>query len=316
MTAYRGDFPHGLMFHRFCTPAGSVRPQGALTAEEFERILLFVGLERVLAPAEWLNNLSAGTLQSHHLCITFDDGLRSQYEHALPVLDRLGLKAFWFVPSCVFHGQPVKLEIYAYLATRTGSMGALIGEFLRRAPRDLLAQLDTPEFAGYADRTRRAAPFYSLDDLQYRFLRNQPRNRAVFESVMDSLIRDQGLDPEGLAIQLWLTDQHLAALVQRGHAVGLHSFDHPYSMAELAPRQQRDQYLRNFEHIAAATGVPPRSMSHPLNSYNDHTLAILRDLGIACGFRANMGPPAAGINPSPLEFAREDSTFLLQAASA
>lgn len=316
MSGYRRDVPHGLMFHRFCAAEDESRPQGALTAADFERILQFVGPERLLAPAEWLDRLAAGELEPHHLCITFDDGVRSQHQHALPVLERHGLKAFWFVYSCVFRGQAVKLEVYAQVAARFGGMPALIAEFLRRAPRDLLAQLNTPEFAAYADHTRASAPFYSLDDLRYRFLRNQPQNRESFESLMDSIIRERGFEPEAVAAHLWLTDADLKSLSHHGHEIGLHSFDHPYSMAGLALDQQREQYRRNFEHVRAATGKPPRSMSHPLNSYNEYTLAVLRELGIQCGFRANMRAGAGGINPTPLELAREDSALLLQAAGA
>ena len=300
------------MFHRFCAPGEAVRPQGALTPQEFERILLFIGPNCILAPGEWMDRLSRGALEPHHLCITFDDGLRSQFEHALPVLDHLGLKGFWFVYSCVFKGETVKAEIYSHAAAQLGGMSALVSEFFARAPRELRDQLSSPEFAAYSARTRAVAPFYSEQDLQYRFLRNRPENRAVFESLMDQLLRDHGISPEAVASQLWLTDADLRSLAQGGHAIGLHSYDHPYALSDLPRDQQREQYEQNFAHIAAATGQPPRSMSHPLNSYNDDSLTILHDLGIRCGFRANIAPVASrGVNPSPLEIAREDAAVLL-----
>ena len=53
-------------------------------------------------------------------------------------------------------------------------------------------------------------------------------------------------------------------------------------------------------------------MAHPLNSYNEDSLEILEELGIRCGFRADLlFPVRKYINPSPLEFAREDSANLI-----
>jgi peptidoglycan/xylan/chitin deacetylase (PgdA/CDA1 family) len=39
------------------------------------------------------------SLPAHALFVTFDDGLREQIEHALPVLDRLGIPAAFFVST-------------------------------------------------------------------------------------------------------------------------------------------------------------------------------------------------------------------------
>lgn len=304
------------MFHRFCAPGDAARPQGALTPEEFEGILRFVGLGNILSPAAWIERLERGTLEPHHLCITFDDGLRSQFEHALPVLDRLGLKAFWFVYSCVFRGRPLKSEIYSHAAAQFGGMEVLIAKFLERAPDVLLSQLQTPAFAEYAARTRAAAPFYTEQDLQYRFLRNR-NQREHFEVGMDWVLAQHGIFVERYFERLWITDADLKTLADAGHAIGLHSWDHPYAIAELPSYEQRRQYQRNFQHIAEKTGHPPLSMSHPLGSYNDDSLTVLRGLGIVCGFRANMAAVGSlGINPSSLELAREDSATLLVLAQA
>ncbi len=310
MSGYRRDFAHGLMFHRFGAADDALRPQGALTPGEFDRILQFVGIENILSPAEWMSRAAAGALEPRHVCVTFDDGLRSQFDHALPILDRYRLKAFWFVYSCVAQGQPVKSEIYSHVASRFGGFAEFSGQVLRRAPREWLAQLESPAYAAYAAHTRSAAPFYSESDLQYRFLRNRPETRAAFEALVDQLLEERGFRLDTVASELWLADAQLKYLAQHAHAVGLHSYDHPYAIAQLPVQEQRAQYEKNRAHITVATGQPPCSMSHPLNSYNDQTLAILQDLGISCGFRANMQASSAGINPTPLEFARQDAADL------
>jgi peptidoglycan/xylan/chitin deacetylase (PgdA/CDA1 family) len=308
--AYHRGFAHGLMFHRFHASADANAWQGAITPDAFDATLQFVGIENILSPGEWMARLNQGQLEAQHLCITFDDGLQSQLEHAVPVLDRYGIRAFWFVYSCVFNGLPVRGEIYSYVAGQMGGMEALIDAFLRQCPADMLQQLESDHYAAYAARIRAIIPFYSESDLQYRFLRNE--NGSRFETLMDTLLRERGFEIDDIARRLWLTNSDLRALADAGHEIGLHSYDHPYEMARLSFDQQRQQYERNRAHLAAVIGTSPRCMSHPLNSYNEDTLQVLKDLGIRCGFRANVvAPPSKRVNATTLELAREDAANVL-----
>ncbi len=105
------------MFHRFHASNLLPRSQGSLNEIEFDLILQNVGIENILSPDEWIFKIKSNTLKSNDLCITFDDGLKSQYDIALPILDKYGLKAFWFVFSSVFHGQVDNNEIYNIFIT-------------------------------------------------------------------------------------------------------------------------------------------------------------------------------------------------------
>ncbi|OFW08748.1 MAG: hypothetical protein A3H96_04710 [Acidobacteria bacterium RIFCSPLOWO2_02_FULL_67_36] len=314
---YRRDFPHGVMFHRFHASDTASAWQGALSPAQFEAILLFVGIENILSPRDWMSRLQEGTLEPQHRCVTFDDGLRSQADHALPVLERFGLQAFWFVYSCVSDGIPVKSEVYSFVAGACGGMPGLIEEFLQRCPPGFQEQLRSPAFAAYEARVRAAHPFYTAKDAEYRFLRNQPENAAAFESLMDAIVSERGFTIDDLAQRLWLASADLAALSGAGHYVGLHSYSHPYEMARLSRARQREEYQRNLRHIQSVTGTTPACMSHPINSYNADALAVLRELGVRCGFRSNVTPPAhQTVNPGPLELAREDATNLLALLAA
>lgn len=309
---YNRGFPHGLMFHRFHTSCGADQWQGALSPEEFESILLYVGVKNILSPDEWLLRLRDNRLGHNDLCITFDDGLRCQVEYALPVLEQYGIQAFWFIYTSVFENALIKSEVYSYVAGQTGGMQSLTDELLARCPPEMLVQLDSDDFATYANRMSEIAPFYSPNDLKYRYLRNNPLNKEPVELLIDRIIGDRGFAPAQVARQLWLADEDLRSLTEKGHCVGLHSHDHPYEMARLSRDEQKEQYAKNYAYLFRACGEKLKSMSHPLNSYNDDTLLVLKELGIQCGFRANVTPPSCnGINPSHLEIAREDPANLL-----
>ena len=306
-------FARGLMFHRFRADPEPPEGQGALTSAEFEAVLLDAGVENILSPDEWLERLEAGALESDHVCVTFDDGLRSQIEHALPVLQRFDLRAFWFVYSSVFEGRPVKGELYAQAVGRLGGADAVMRALKVSAPGDLLSLLETRECAEYAAGMAEVAPFYTRADVEYRYLRNRT-DRGTFEAAMDAILAERGVDLQQLAAQTWMREDDLAMLAGSGHHVGLHSYDHPYAMGELPRGEQQRQYELNRAHITRVTGREPDSMSHPLNSYNGDTLSVLRELGIRAGFRANTAAPAGGsVNCSALELAREDASNLVQA---
>lgn len=307
----RPGVPHGVMFHRFRSADSGRQLQGALSPEELEGILLRLGIENVVPPEEWMARLQAGTLAPQDVCLTFDDGLRSQLEHALPVLDRYQLRAFWFAYSCVFEGRPVLSEIFSHLAVDRGGMPALIEVFLNRCPADMQQQLDSPAFAAYASDMETKAPYYSTNDIKYRYLRNQTENQQSFESLVTDLVEERGLEREEMTRRIWLSNDDLRALSASGHYIGLHSYDHPYDIAALTPDQQRDQYRRNQDHISSVTGVRPKAMSHPLGSYNISSLQVLEELGVTCGFRAHMLPVReTTVQRGHLELAREDAANL------
>ena len=311
--------PHGLLFHRLHDAGRSPDGQGSLTGEDLRRVLDAVGVEHILSPAEWTRRVREGSLGAQDRCLTFDDGLASQHRVALPILDALGLKAFWFVHSSVFEGRPDRNEIAQLLAARHfASFADFIEEFLGRCPPPVRAALDGPAFPAFAAALQATAGFYSERDLAYRYVRNRVLDAAGFARIVDEMLLGRGLTAEALGSGLWMDNRDLAALSSDGHWIGLHSYDHPFELARLSPAEQRSQYERNAEHIARVTGCRPRSMSHPLNSYDESTLRILADLGVECGFRDDMlAPPGGALNRGPLELARLDAAhFVRTLASA
>lgn len=313
MSGYRSDFAHGLMFHRFHKSGTLPSGQGSLTEVGFEKLLNHVGLERILSPQEWLSRVTTGSLQADDLCITFDDGLRSQFEVALPVLEKYKLQAFWFVFSSVFEGNIDRNEVYNRLATTEfASFDLFVEDFFQfySVPCEVFERKDYKHFN---QNLGGQFPFYTENDLKFRFVRNKLLSRNDFNKVMDSMIEAKGLSVSLIAKDLWLNNEHLASLVEKGHCIGMHSYDHPFTIADLPVEKQEEQYARNYEHVSRITGEDVKAMSHPLNSYSAETLKILLKLGIVCGFRSNMtSPMGKAINGHRLELAREDGVNIVR----
>src|ERR1700722_7161349 len=88
--------PHGIMFHRLHNgkiPSG----QESISASMFANIIEQIGPDHILPARQWMQCALTATLRPTAVCLTFDGGLRCQYDVAMPVLRFYGLTAFWFV---------------------------------------------------------------------------------------------------------------------------------------------------------------------------------------------------------------------------
>lgn len=312
---YPKESAHGVMFHYF-HDRKHPRTQGSLSRQDFSRLLDFVGLQRILSPPEWLEKLASNKLEAHHLCLTFDDALLCQYEIALPVLEARHLKAFWFIYSSVFEGHLGKNEVYRIFRSKHfQSMDAFYGIFFDKISRSEFSEkaeavLDQERLRDQMQRF----PFYSINDAKFRLVRDRALGRRHYEAIMDEMISERGLTLSDLSKDLWISNEHLVHLRQRGHLVGLHSYSHPTVLADLAYEEQYKEYEKNHSHLRAVCGEAPISMAHPCNSYNGDTIQILKQLGIICGFRSNMFPRVMGerANPHPFEMARQDQANIMR----
>jgi len=224
--------------------------------------------------------------------------------------------AFWFIYSSVFEGRGGTLEVYRrFRTTAFPELDTFYDEFFHRAFSSASGKIARAVVEDGAIQELRAAfPFYSVNDAKFRLIRDRALPPAQYEQIMDGMMAARGVQVEELAKGLWMSDDHLRYLSRHGHVVGLHSYSHPTVLAALSCDEQREEYAQNAAHLSAVCGQRPVAMAHPANSYNDETLAIVRELGIRCGFRSNSVPPRPGgvLNPSVWELAREDHANLVR----
>ena len=95
----KNNFYHGVLFHHFHDDKLHKQGQGSIDKDDFYELIKFIGRENILDANEFFNRLKENKLKSKEVCFTFDDGIRSQYDVALPVLEDLNIKSFFFVYS-------------------------------------------------------------------------------------------------------------------------------------------------------------------------------------------------------------------------
>ena len=310
---YKSKFAHGIMFHRFQNSINKNASYGALTSKSLTKLINFVGRKRILNPDEWINKLNKGNLKKKDICLTFDDGLKSQIKVALPVLEKFNIKAFWFIHCSTLPNNFDKSEIFSLLILKKfKNYKKFVNKFLEYI--DIESKIfESKKFKKYYKEESSLYNFYSKTELKYKFLRDIHYPRKKFENLMVKFFKSFGLNVKNFYKNTWLNKKDLINLNKKGHMIGMHSFSHPFRMSSLTEKEQKIEYKKNFNYLRLVLKKKPITMSHPLDSYNNHSLKILKNLGILCGFRSHTKTSnGIKINRSSLEIAREDPVNILK----
>ena len=310
---YNSKFPHGIMFHRFKNSEIKDSGYGALSAKDLHKLIKFVGKERILNPNQWINKIKKKNLGNQDLCLTFDDGLKSQFKIALPVLNKYNIKAFWFVHSNTSKKNYDKSEIFSILIVKKFKKYENFNKkFLEYIKIDEKV-FNSKNFRSYYETEKNLYKFFSKNEIKYKYLRDIYFEKSKFENLMENFFENYGLKINNFYKNTWMSKNDLKKLNKEGHLIGMHSFSHPFRMSALTSKKQFNEYYKNFRHLKSITKQKPISMSHPLDSYNKTSLIILKKLGILCGFRSHTKTnKRKKINPTQLELAREDPSNILR----
>jgi peptidoglycan/xylan/chitin deacetylase (PgdA/CDA1 family) len=261
------------------------------------RSVEFVSRDQLVAAVR-----DGGPLPERSCLVTFDDGLRCQFELALPVLESLGHPALFFVP-----GRPLAERRALHVHKVHHVLERLPGEELlhRLQPRlnDLGVSLDP---AAEEEAVRHYA-YDRPDEARIKYLLNvvvpSPAREELLAGVFTSICADEG----AFCDELYLSAEQVAVLERHHGAVGAHSYAHE-PLALLDRRELRRDLARCAATLAATTGRRPEAISYPHGSLQavDQDVA---DEAAAAGFVAGFTMERA-FNRSlqqPLLLARVDA---------
>ena len=308
----KNNFYHGIMFHHFHDGKEHLKAQGSITKDEFYKILNFIGFKNILNADIFFEKSKNNTLKDNEVCITFDDSVKCQIDVALPVLEDLKIKSFFFVYTSIFEGKPDYLELFRYFRTNYfENINEFYEEFYDILDEDLNNFFLKNQQIIQAKKIR--FPFYSFDDIKFRLVRDFFLTKSQYENKMFLLIKNKKFNYKDILKRLFFEKKDLVNLDKLGHLVGLHSHSHPTKLEKLSYEDQKNEYTKNLDIISKILDTSKskiKYMSHPCGSYNDNTLSILKELGIHLGFKQIMTlekeKGMTKINNSPLEIARQD----------
>ena len=308
----KNNFFHGIVFHHFHDDNFHKETQGSINQDEFYKLIKFIGRENILDADQFLNRFKENKLTEKNVCFTFDDSLRCQYDVAVPILEDLKIKSFFFVYSSVFEGKPDLLELYRYFRVNYFSdVDEFYNLFFKKLNMDLLNFFKKNEKKIKNKKIK--YPFYSINDIKFRLVRDELLIKTNYQEIMSKMFKEKNFEPKDYYEILFLNTEHLVKIKKSGHLIGLHSHTHPVLLEKLSFEEQAKEYNKNIKILSKIINCDKKEikcMSHPCGSYNQDTLKILKNLGIELGFKEMMTiDPEKNmkkINNSFLEIARQN----------
>ena len=299
------------MFHHFHDDNIHKMGQGSISADQFEEIINYIGRKNILNPNEFILKLINGSLKNNEVCLTFDDGIRCQYDVARPILDKYDIKAFFFIYSSILTDEPDLLEVFRFFRLNFyDDVDTFYNDFFRRINKDLEKFFDSK--INLIKEKKYKFPVYSLMDIKFRLVRDLLLTKNQYAQIMNSLFKDKNFTKEKFFSKLFMSEEMIIKLSDDGHVIGLHSHTHPMMMENLSYKSQLKEFEQNLLILGKVikSNIPIVSMSHPCGSYNEDTLKILKKMNIKIGFKSIMkiekNKNMKKINNTNLEIARED----------
>lgn len=270
-----------LIFHRVLAEPDPLFPDEP-DATRFEQILKWVtAWFNVLPLDEAARRLREGSLPARAAAITFDDGYADNYTQALPILQRHGVSATFFVASGFLDG------------------GRMWNDTVIEALRNTrLSVLDT-----------------GLDGLRELSLGDIDAKRHAMHRLLAAVKHMQPAERletvEGIASHcavtlpddLMMSSAQLRALRAAGMIIGAHTVSHPI-LAVTSLEQARQEIESGKAHLEQLLGEPVRLFAYPNgkpgSDYRPVHVNMVRELGFEAAVSTHWGANTCDSDPYQL----------------
>jgi len=249
-----------LIYHRVLPVPDPLFP-GEVDCAEFDRQLARIKASfNVLPLLDAVRHARAGTLPPRAACITFDDGYADNAEQALPLLQRHGLHATFFIATGFLDG---------------GRMwNDTVIELVRRAPG---AEIDATSVglgrhpvATLADRQRAIGAL--IGQLKYVPMEQRLAQVERLAACVDCV----------LPTDLMMRSEQVRQLHAAGMGIGAHTVNHPI-LAALPLETARAEIAAGKQALETLLGAPVPLFAYPNGKpgtdYRAEHVTLVRELG-------------------------------------
>ena len=186
-----------------------------------------------------------GTLPSKSIAITFDDGLKEQYDYALPVLESMGIPATFYFNS-INASDGVISPIHKSHYIRANNSALEVIEKVQNIARSLgFEQFDLDELSHKA---KKVYPYDEESDACLKYYLNRDLPSTLSSEIMVRLWKDLvDKDETQLASEWYMDTNQITSLGKKG-MLGSHGHEH-LSMAQQSHPDRENQIRRTFNFL-------------------------------------------------------------------
>ena len=276
----------GIMFHHFCS-ANYRKTPGALDKTTFKKKLYKLSKKfNLLSAKNYLELLKSNKLKQKDIFISFDDALKCQIDIALPVLDSMKIKAFFFIYTSIFERNFGRLELYRDFRYNEFKN---IDNFYNNFFYILSAKypnLYKKSEQSFNKNLLKRYKFYSLSDKKFRHARNLIGEKK-YNFIMDQMLRIKKYNILKKKTELLMNKNDIKNLSKNGHVIGLHSHSHFTDLNKKSFNTQYFDFKRNKSILEKITKKNIEVASYPCGNYNKDTINVLKKININFAMRAD-----------------------------
>lgn len=252
-----------LIFHRVLPQPDPLFP-GEIDAAEFDAICRWVkGWFNVLALDDAARRLREGSLPERALAVTFDDGYADNHDVALPILQRHGLPATFFIATGFLDGGRMWNDTVIESARRTA---------LPRLDLRGICGIDLGIHPIKSPASRRAVIDRVIAGIKYM---ETIERQAVVDAIA---VRAEALLPD----DLMLTSVQVQQMRRAGMQIGAHTVSHPI-LARLDREAARHEIETSKQKLEALlderVGLLAYPNGKPDEDYTHQAVCLARELG-------------------------------------
>jgi peptidoglycan/xylan/chitin deacetylase (PgdA/CDA1 family) len=262
-----------LIFHRVLPEPDPLFPD-EMHAQRFHAMCGWIKTWfNVLPLDQAVNHLKSGTLPARAACITFDDGYADNFHVAMPILQRYGLTATFFIATGFLDG---------------GRMwNDTIIETVRSCQHLPVISSEAPQSTPPTIEERRGAINALINQIKYL-----PVAERV--TMTEQLAQSAGVQPP---TNLMLTATEVRAMRKAGMQIGAHTMSHPI-LARLTDEQalqeigDSKQFLEDL--LRERIGLFAYPNGKPGEDYSPQTVEVVRSLGFDAAVSTQWGAARKG----------------------
>ncbi|WP_114971828.1 polysaccharide deacetylase family protein [Rhodoferax ferrireducens] len=264
-----------LIFHRVLAEPDPLFPD-EMHARRFDEVCGWLKSWFNVRPlGEAVAHLKASTLPARAACITFDDGYADNHHVAMPILQRHGLTATFFIATGFLDGGRMWND--TIIETVRACAGPVLDLSFLNLGQHPVGSIDE----------KRTAIAALIGQIKYR-----PVDERI---TIAEQIANQARVP--LPHDLMMTSQEVKAIRQAGMQIGAHTVSHPI-LARLTDEQSR-QEIQGSKHfleqlLGERVGLFAYPNGKPGEDYIPQTVDVVRSLGFDAAVSTQWGASGVG----------------------
>lgn len=221
-------------------------------------------------------------LPDNSVWLTFDDGYKDHINYVAPLLEFYGVDAAFFPVSCCFaKHQALEVNKIHYILAVSECSSELVNTLREKM---FAVGYNWGEWNKFLANVDTRSRFDDENTVFFKRMLQRYLPPAIREEIVNDLFADiVGIAEKQFCSELYLSENDIIDLYNRGFTIGSHSSSHPW-LNEISEIEQEKEITESVEAITNICGAPNNwIMCYPFGAWNDQTIEILRKNNFVLG---------------------------------